>query len=122
MRPFVLAALLTTLPCAARAGEEAPAPAKPAPSIRDRLDEDTIRKAVRETLAEIPAPTRDRGPALRGDPAHDRFQRQVDDAQVPGCWGPDALKHQPAHIGPIGLGGILALPFWGAAIVGGKCR
>jgi len=25
-------------------------------------------------------------------------------------------------IGPIAVGGILALPFWGAAIVTGKCK
>lgn len=118
MRTFVLAALLTAISSAACATDQAPPPA----SIRLRLDEDAIRKAVRETLAETPAPARDRGPVLSGDPAHEKFSRQFDDARVPGCWGPDALKHQPARIGPIGLGGILALPFWGAAIATGKCR
>jgi hypothetical protein len=36
------------------------------------------------------------------------------------------LKHQPADFTAggwnFGLGGILALPFWGAAIVRGKCN
>jgi hypothetical protein len=122
MRAYVLASLLiATLPDA-WATDNGAAPARQSPSMRDRLDDDAIRKAVRETLAEMPAPMRDRGPVLRGDSAHDRFERQVDDARVPGCWGPDALKHQPPRIGPIGLGGILALPFWGAAIVTGKCN
>jgi hypothetical protein len=118
MRTFILAALLMAIFSAACATDQTP----PAPSIRQRLDEDAIRKAVRETLAEMPAPARDRGPVLSGDPAHEKFKRQFDEARVPGCWGPDALKHQPAQIGPIGLGGILALPFWGAAIAAGKCR
>jgi hypothetical protein len=122
MRAHVLAGLLTAILSDARAADRAAAPAQPAASMRAWLDEDAIRKAVRETLAETPAPVRDRGPVLSGDPAHDRFKRQFDDARVPGCWGPDALKHQPAQIGPIGLGGILALPFWGAAIATGKCN
>jgi hypothetical protein len=119
MRPLILAGLLTAASSAACATDREPAAP---PSIRQRLDEDAIRKAVRETLAETPAPVRARGPVLSGDPAVDRFKRQFDDARVPGCWGPDALKHQPAQIGPIGLGGILALPFWGAAIATGKCN
>jgi hypothetical protein len=32
------------------------------------------------------------------------------------------MKHQPPHIGPIGISGLLALPFWGLAIVRGKCN
>jgi hypothetical protein len=32
------------------------------------------------------------------------------------------MKHQPPRIGPIGIGGLLALPFWGLAIVRGKCN
>jgi hypothetical protein len=117
MRAFVLAALLTALASTSLATEPETRPS----SIRQRLDDDAIRKAVRETLAETPAPAKDRGPALRGD-AYVKFERQFDDARLPSCWQPDAMKHQPAHIGPIALGGILALPFWGAAIVSGKCK
>ena len=115
MRTIVLAALLTVMSSAVEAADPAP------PSIRQRLDEDAIRKAVRETLAETPVPAKDRGPALRGD-AYEKFERQFDDARLPSCWQPDAMKHQPPRIGPIAVGGILALPFWGAAIVTGKCK
>jgi hypothetical protein len=115
MRAIVLAALLTVISSAVKAADAAP------PSIRQRLDEEAIRKAVRETLAETPVPAQDRGPALRGD-AYEKFERKFDDARLPSCWQPDAMKHQPPRIGPIAVGGILALPFWGAAIVTGKCK
>lgn len=115
MRAIVLAALLTVMSCTVQAADPAP------PSIRQRLDDETIRKAVRETLAETPAPAKDRGPILRGD-AYEKFERQFDDARIPSCWQPDAMKHQPPRLGPVALGGILALPFWGAAIVKGKCK
>jgi hypothetical protein len=63
--------------------------------------------------------------ALKGD-RHDQFGRQFSEAQKPSCFGPNALKHQPAEIRTkdwvIGAGGLLALPFWGAAILRGKCR
>ena len=88
---------------------------------RLRPSDEVIRKAVRETLAESPGGAlKDRGPALRGE-RYESFSRKFDEARKPFCWGPDGLKHQPARIGPIGLGGILALPFLGAAIVRGKC-
>ena len=119
MRPLVLVGLLMALDSAAWAAD--PEPAKPPASIRERLDEDAIRKAVRDTLAETRATANDRGPVLRGD-AYDKFARQFDDARLPSCWQPDAMKHRPPHVGPIALGGILALPFWGAAIVTGKCK
>jgi hypothetical protein len=119
MRPLVLVGLLMALDSAAWAADSEPA--KPPASIRERLDEDAIRKAVRETLAETPATAIDRGRVLRGD-AYDKFERQFDDARLPSCWQPDAMKHQPPHVGPIALGGVLALPFWGAAIVTGKCK
>jgi hypothetical protein len=82
-----------------------------------------VSKAVRDTLAESrPAPLKgDGGRSLRGD-TYDKFTRQVDEALVPSCWRPDAMKHSPPKIGPIGLGGVLALPFWGWAIVSGKCN
>ncbi|WP_156116677.1 hypothetical protein [Massilia sp. 9096] len=82
-----------------------------------------VRKAVRDTLADSkPMPLKgEDGAALRGD-AYGKFTRQVDDARVPSCWRPDAMKHAPPAIGPVNLGGLLALPFWGWAIVSGKCN
>lgn len=119
MRMHIVACLLAAISCTVHAEDHATEP-RPS-SIRPRLDEDAIRKAVRETLAETPVPAKDRGPVLRGD-AYERFERQFDDARLPSCWQPDAMKHRPPRIGPVALGGILALPFWGAAIVTGKCN
>lgn len=58
---------------------------------------------------------------MRADPVAG-FARKMDEAAVPSCWRGDAMKHQPPTIGPINLGGLLALPFWGAAILSGKCN
>lgn len=92
------------------------------PSMRARLSDDAIRQAVRETLAEQPSTaSTGHGRVLSGERSTS-FSRQMDEARVPSCWRPDALKHQPAAIGPIGIGGALALPFWAAAIVRGKCN
>lgn len=99
-----------------------------------RLKDPLIEKAVRETLAESKEDGKDPGkeravyaakPAPGGD-RYEAFGRQFSEAQKPSCLGPDALKHQPAGFTSggwnIGLGGLLALPFWGAAIVRGKCN
>jgi len=99
-----------------------------------RMKDPLIEKAVRETLAESKAEGKDMGkeralfaatPALTGD-RYEAFGRQFSEAQKPSCMGPDALKHQPAGFTAggwnFGLGGIFALPFWGAAIVRGKCN
>lgn len=82
-----------------------------------------ISQAVRATLAESkPAPLADGdGRVMRGE-AYGKFARQVDEAAVPSCWRPDAMKHNPPRLGPIDLGGVLALPFWGWSIVSGKCN
>jgi len=91
-----------------------------------RSNEEAIRKAIRDTLDE----RQDNlvsleGPALSGG-AYREFARKVSEAKKPHCLGPDPLKHQPAStvIGGwnVGVGGILALPFWAAAIVRGKCN
>ncbi len=116
MKIAVFASLLAA--GAAFAAEPASTP------MRLRLSDEAIRTAVRETLADSPAPARpDRGAALRADSErYDAFARQVEEARTPSCWGPDGLKHLPARIGPVGLGGLLALPFLGAAILRGKCQ
>jgi hypothetical protein len=103
-------------------------------ALRLPLKDPLIDKAVRETLAESKQTGTDAGkerglfvlkPALSGD-SYAAFGRRFSDAQKPSCLGPDALKHQPAGLTiggwHIGLGGMLALPFWGAAIVRGKCN
>ena len=122
MRALALA-LLLLLACA-RAQDLLSA--EPANDARPRVDLDmsapAIRDAVRATLAEHPpTPLKRDGQVLSADP-YASFSRKMDEAEVPSCWRPDAMKHQPPKIGPIGIGGILALPFWGLAIVRGKCN
>lgn len=100
-----------------------PAPRTASGPMRLRLSNDAIRTAVRETLADSPASApAGKETALRGETArHGAFARQVEEARMPSCWTPDGLKHQPPRIGPVSLGGLLALPFLGAAILRGKC-
>lgn len=98
----------------------APSAAGDAPVLN--LTDDAIRKAVRETLAETPEKPPPRGVyTMRGD-RYENFRQKVDDAVVPSCLHPDALKLQPAKIGPVGIGGIYALPFLAVAAIRGKCR
>lgn len=97
-------------------------PAASRPPLRLQLTDDVIRQAVRATLAEGAATPENHGRVLSGGDRYASFGRQMDEARTPSCLHPDALKHQPAQVGPIGLGGILALPFWGAAILRGKCE
>jgi hypothetical protein len=120
MKVFTLASWMLMMAAPLPAGAET-ATQGAEPSMRARLSRDAIRNAVRETLAEAPAPRKDAGPVLRGE-RYGAFERQVDEARVPACWHPDAMKHQPPKIGPIALGGIFALPFLAAAVARGKCN
>ena len=101
--------------------------AQPPPSLRARLSDDVVKQAVRETLAEGPreptaAPA---GRILSGD-RYQSFARTFSEAQIPSCLGPDALKHQPNKIETkawyFEANGLMALPFWAAAIARGKCK
>jgi hypothetical protein len=56
-----------------------------------------------------------------GAAAAEKFSRDFSSAKVPSCGGNDALKFQPARIGPVGVGGFLAIPFMAIAAVRGKC-
>lgn len=123
MKALAPAALLLV---AVASAQDLLSPAAPAKTAQPGLDLDmsapAIRKAVRDTLAEHPAtPLKHDGQVLSADP-YTGFARKMDEARVPSCWGPDAMKHQPPQIGPIAIGGLLALPFWGLAIVRGKCN
>lgn len=53
---------------------------------------------------------------------YDDFAVMFSHAKIPSCLGPGALKHQPPKIGPIGVGGLLALPFLAVAAIRGKCN
>lgn len=122
MNVFALAGWITILaaPFAAALGDDASAPSAQ-PGLRSRLSGDVIRNAVKETLAEAPASRRESAPALRAE-RYEAFGRQVEEARVPSCWRPDAMKHQPPMIGPVMLTGTYALPFLAAAIARGKCN
>jgi hypothetical protein len=104
----------------------------PAVPLKDALIERAVRETIAESKDEAQGKAKDsfgagagNERALSGD-KYTEFGRQFSDAHIPGCLGPDALKHQPAGFATrnwnFGLTGILALPFWGAAIVRGKCK
>jgi hypothetical protein len=92
-------------------------------------DEQLIKRAVRESIAE----ERDIGIArskaaaipvrysASSQPAIDKYERfglMFDDAKVPGCLQSDGLKRQPTFI----FVGLLALPFIAVAAARGKCN
>ena len=102
------------------------AASQPAPPLpRWRLDDEAVARAIRDTLAENPEMGKPiSGKALSGD-GHREFARRFSQAEKAHCMGPDALKHQPSSVEYggwlFGVGGLFALPFWGAAIARGKC-
>jgi hypothetical protein len=53
---------------------------------------------------------------------YEKFEETAEAATVPDCLGKDGLKLDPPHLGPVGFGGLLALPFLAHAAVTGKCR
>jgi hypothetical protein len=113
-------------PPSSRAAQEDPFAQPATQRSSARPSDEAIRAAVRATLDEMPDnPTPATGTALSGGPYRE-FARQFSQAEKPHCLGPDPLKHQPHSITTknwvFGVGGIFALPFWGAAIVRGKCN
>jgi len=98
-----------------------PAASQAAPVLTDEV----IKKAVRETIAEDPRPAPAAGSqagVLRANTAHARMSAAFDEAKVPDCLHEDALKLQPAKLGPVNVVGPLSLPWIVAAVVRGKCR
>lgn len=138
MKEIVVAACLAAMPLAAWSLPEAPAPAaKPVvtpaePVVGDLsqppvLTDEVIRKAVREVIAEDPHPV-DPAKASAGvygtttPSMHDKMSAAFEQAKVPDCLHDDALKLQPAHIGPVAVVGPFSLPWVIAAVIRGKCR
>lgn len=119
--PDVIAALFAAATLAAAAP-----PPKPVDEIlAPVLTEETIKKAVRDTVAEDPRPATARAPAngaFRADGVSERMSAAFEQAKVPDCLHDNALKHQPAHIGPIDVVGPYSLPWLVTAAVRGKCR
>jgi hypothetical protein len=107
--------------------EAAPDLAQPAPPVTPpALTDELIRKAVRETVAEDPRPVPVNEPnagAFRaGDAASARMSAAFEQAKVPNCLHDEALKLQPAMIGPFQVVGPYSLPWVVAAIARGKCH
>ncbi|MGK5026121.1 hypothetical protein [Janthinobacterium sp. RB2R34] len=104
----------------------APPPA-PAPAPAPALTQAMISAAVRDTLAE-----EKRAQAESGQPAmqqvtiradkYEQFAAAFSEAKVPDCLHADGLKRQPTNLGPIGVGGLFALPFVAIAKLRGKCN
>lgn len=121
---IALACLLAC--CALAAGAEPALDLSAKPATTPVLIDEIIKKAVRETIAEDPRPApvpSQQGGVLRANGSvEQRMSTAFEEAKVPDCLHPDALKLQPAHIGPIGVVGQLALPWVIAAVVRGKCH
>jgi hypothetical protein len=113
---------------AASAQQTEPAPDLSAKSVpaKPALTDEIIKKAVSETVAEDPHPAlvanQQNGVLRATGSMEQRMNTAFNDAKVPDCLHEDALKLQPAHIGPIGVVGPLSLPWIVAAIVRGKCH
>ncbi|MYM24337.1 hypothetical protein GTP46_16960 [Duganella sp. FT135W] len=127
----VVSLLAYVLPADAQQAEPAPIPAldlsAKSPSATPVLTDEIIKKAVRETIAEEPHPppaANQQAGVLRAGTVsmEERMSAAFDDAKVPDCLHGDALKLQPAYIGPIAVGGLLSLPWIVAAAARGKCR
>lgn len=129
MYRYFSASVLAAQLAAAPAGpiHAVPAADVPADWARPAYDSRATREAIRQIVAEsraneVTAAAQRFSAGPRPDDKYKTFARRFDEAEVPGCLRPDALKHQPPKIGPIALGGILALPFLVAAVVRGKCK
>jgi hypothetical protein len=120
-------------------GAAAALPAPAAPARREtgaaapiELIDPRIKRAVAATVAEAPdrssIPANQqvalRGPVLGADTPdqYKQFAKDFAYAKMPYCLGDNGLKFQPPKIGPIGFGGLLALPFVVIAKVRGKCK
>lgn len=138
MREIIATAWLATVPLVALASpQQATQPPKestpqPEPAVRDLslpppLSDELIRQAVRAVVAEDPHPvdpaTRTAGAFGTTSPTvRDKMSAAFEQAKVPDCLHEDALKLQPAYIGPIAVVGPYSLPWVIAAVIRGKCR
>lgn len=104
-------------------------PGAPPATAGVRPSDEAIQAAVRATLDDMPLNAMPGAGDVLGGHPYREFARKFSAARKPHCLGPDPLKHQPHSIVvktvlgdyAVGVGGIYALPFWGAAVVRGKC-
>ncbi|ELX09399.1 hypothetical protein Jab_2c14650 [Janthinobacterium sp. HH01] len=130
----IIAAWLVAVPMVASAlPQQAPQQAQqPEPAVRDLslpppLSDELIRQAVRAVVIEDPHPvdpaTRTAGAFGTTSPTvRDKMSAAFEQAKVPDCLHEDALKLQPAYIGPIAVVGPYSLPWVISAIIRGKCH
>lgn len=121
------AAAPVSAPAALSSPAAAPGPLAPPSTLEQplALTDEIIRKAVRETVAETPAKPDSvvlNENAYSANSPYSKLGAAFDEAKVPDCLHGDALKLQPARIGPIGVVGPLSLPWVIAAVIRGKCR
>lgn len=129
MRPFATCLLCLSLAARAEpppvvqsellpAAQAATPPPQPGATLRSRISDDTIRKAVKETLDTTwENPRRYENDTISATP-YESFGREFSDARVPDCLHPDGLKRQPTFF----LSGLFALPFVAVAKLRGKCN
>lgn len=118
MRTLVAAGLVVTLTATAARAQAPGATPAPAPTpLRTKLTDEAIRQAVQQTLAEDKKGQQLAREGAYGGEKVENFSRQFSESKIPDCLHADALKFQPTF-----FGGLLAIPFWVAAAVRGKCR
>ena len=96
--------------------------------VATSFDKAVMGKAIRVAIAERQA-LEDTQKFVRSGRArtkHEQFAADVEDATIPYCLGSDPMKHTPPVVDvggvKIGMGSLLALPFFVKAVATGKCR
>ena len=88
------------------------------------IDRKALVRAFQDSKTEIQKMAERSGKSLTAthETKYDEFQAAAKEAAIPQCSDADAMKHAPPSIGPIQLGGLLAIPHWINAGVTGKCK
>ncbi|RJG15534.1 hypothetical protein D3872_13045 [Massilia cavernae] len=96
--------------------------------IARSLDKGVVRAAIQAAFDEQKA-REDTQKFVKSGRAKNKYERFADDADfatVPYCLGSDPMKHDPPAIKlggiTIGVGGLLAIPFFAKTVMTGKCR
>jgi len=123
MQALIKAMLVAQAQLASAAPPQTPEPLPPPPA-QPPLTDEMIRKVVREMIAEDPRPAAPSGSAgaFGAVTPYSKMSAAFDQARVPDCLHPDALKHQPATLGPVNVVGPYSLPWVIAAALRGKCN
>lgn len=89
------------------------------------LTDDVIRSAVLGTPAE-PVATNSTPNRFAGKSSltkeEEVLTRAFQEAKVPDCLHEEAMKFTPPKIGPVAVGGQLAIPWWAYSALSGHCN